>query len=386
MFMSEILKQRRKALNLTQEQVADALGVTAPAVNKWEKGVTSPDLFLLPALARLLKTDPNTLLGFAESLTEAEITAVLNQGNEQMEKLGFVSGFSWVLEKTREYPNCGKLLHMAALLLEGQLMLSGLTQKEKEPYQEQISNLYKQAERSGDAQIAARSRFMMASRLVRQGDYPRAQQELDALPKWDGLDKRSIQAELWEKEGKTDKAAALLESQVFANLQQNMLAIVQLVRLAAQAGDDVRVRALAQAAKEEGEAFGMGTYWADVVPLEAAVRRQDAPECLALLQEMTAAIQMPETMLPPLLTSHLPKKVQPSARDMGTPLGKQLLRPLIQELRQNRDYDFLRQEPEFIRLLENCGAQCEQAVPEQQNNGIRKNSLQSAVHREAEKQ
>ena len=38
MKINEIIRQRRLALNLTQEQVAARLGVTAPAVNKWEKG------------------------------------------------------------------------------------------------------------------------------------------------------------------------------------------------------------------------------------------------------------------------------------------------------------------------------------------------------------
>ena len=38
--MNEIIREQRKALGLTQEQVADYLGVTAPAVNKWEKGVS----------------------------------------------------------------------------------------------------------------------------------------------------------------------------------------------------------------------------------------------------------------------------------------------------------------------------------------------------------
>ena len=40
MKINEIIRQRRLALNLTQEQVAARLGVTAPAVNKWEKGVS----------------------------------------------------------------------------------------------------------------------------------------------------------------------------------------------------------------------------------------------------------------------------------------------------------------------------------------------------------
>ncbi len=54
MSMDQIICEKRKALGLTQEQVANYLGVTTPAVNKWEKGTTCPDIALLPALARLL--------------------------------------------------------------------------------------------------------------------------------------------------------------------------------------------------------------------------------------------------------------------------------------------------------------------------------------------
>ena len=69
MKINQIIRQRRRELSLTQEQVAAYLGVSTPAVNKWEKGSTYPDITLLPALARLLRTDLNTLLSFQEDLS-----------------------------------------------------------------------------------------------------------------------------------------------------------------------------------------------------------------------------------------------------------------------------------------------------------------------------
>lgn len=54
MKINETIRERRLAKNMTQEQMAAALGVTAPAVNKWEKGTSCPDIALLPPLARLL--------------------------------------------------------------------------------------------------------------------------------------------------------------------------------------------------------------------------------------------------------------------------------------------------------------------------------------------
>lgn len=40
MTVGEVIREKRKELGLTQEQVARRLGVSAPAVNKWEKGVS----------------------------------------------------------------------------------------------------------------------------------------------------------------------------------------------------------------------------------------------------------------------------------------------------------------------------------------------------------
>ena len=52
--MNLVIQEKRKELGLTQEQVAEYLNVSIPAVSKWEKGTTSPDISLLAPLARLL--------------------------------------------------------------------------------------------------------------------------------------------------------------------------------------------------------------------------------------------------------------------------------------------------------------------------------------------
>ncbi len=38
--LSTVIREKRKELGLTQEQVAERLGVSTPAVSKWESGVS----------------------------------------------------------------------------------------------------------------------------------------------------------------------------------------------------------------------------------------------------------------------------------------------------------------------------------------------------------
>ncbi len=51
MTMGQTIGQRRRALNMTQEALANILGVSNQAVSKWESGQCYPDIELLPKLA-----------------------------------------------------------------------------------------------------------------------------------------------------------------------------------------------------------------------------------------------------------------------------------------------------------------------------------------------
>ena len=58
------LKRMRKERSLTQEALAEALGVTAGAVYKWEAGLSTPELEMLVRIADLFDTSVDTLLGY----------------------------------------------------------------------------------------------------------------------------------------------------------------------------------------------------------------------------------------------------------------------------------------------------------------------------------
>lgn len=65
------IKELRKKNDLTQEKLADFLGVTYKAVSKWECGITVPDLSLIVPLAKLLHVSTDELLGVDNSADDA---------------------------------------------------------------------------------------------------------------------------------------------------------------------------------------------------------------------------------------------------------------------------------------------------------------------------
>ena len=95
MKLHDVIRTRRQTLGLTQEELARRLGVSAPAVNKWERSIHYPDITLLPSLARVLGVDLNTLLSFQEDMTEEEIGLFLNRIYETAGARGWRRPLPW---------------------------------------------------------------------------------------------------------------------------------------------------------------------------------------------------------------------------------------------------------------------------------------------------
>ena len=175
MSMNLIIQERRKSLGLTQEQVAEYLGITAPAVNKWEKGTTCPDMALVAPLARLLKIDLNTLFGFYEDITQQELVRFCKEIDNAIETAGFEAGFALAEEKLHEYPNSEKLLHHIALQLNGRLLTSGLNDDQRKSYLNAIMKWHERLTNSEEPAIRNGAYYMLASQSVADQHYEQAQ-------------------------------------------------------------------------------------------------------------------------------------------------------------------------------------------------------------------
>ena len=70
--LSEMLKENRTRCKMTQEFVAETIGVSRQAVSKWENGTSEPNTSNLMALARLYGIPAEDLLKGVESALEAQ--------------------------------------------------------------------------------------------------------------------------------------------------------------------------------------------------------------------------------------------------------------------------------------------------------------------------
>ena len=68
--LGEALKENRIRCQMTQEFVAETLGVSRQSVSKWENGSSDPNTANLIALAKLYKVSPEQLLECATGMPE----------------------------------------------------------------------------------------------------------------------------------------------------------------------------------------------------------------------------------------------------------------------------------------------------------------------------
>ncbi len=100
MNMSTIIKQARKNKGMTQEQLADLVGVSLQTIRRWEWGSTAPNSKLLSKLAGVLNIPPEQLLENNSSKDTFEALSVIQ---EQAEKSPFkTAGNVLVYERNGE--------------------------------------------------------------------------------------------------------------------------------------------------------------------------------------------------------------------------------------------------------------------------------------------
>ena len=78
-YFSEIIRRLRKERGITQEALADYLGVSFQAVSKWERGESYPDIETLPEIASYFSVSVDDLLGVNRAEKEKEILGIMEE-------------------------------------------------------------------------------------------------------------------------------------------------------------------------------------------------------------------------------------------------------------------------------------------------------------------
>ena len=116
MKLDKNIRAQRKARGLTQEQLAEVLGVTVGAVHKWEVGLSTPELPLIVEMADFFDTSVDALLGYELKDNRLEaIESRLWQYHREKNR----EGLAEVEKALKKYPGVFGIVHAGAALYHG---------------------------------------------------------------------------------------------------------------------------------------------------------------------------------------------------------------------------------------------------------------------------
>ena len=78
-YIGENIKRLRLSNDLTQEALAQILGVSFQSISKWERGESYPDITLLPLISDFFKVSIDELMGINKAQDEEELDALLKE-------------------------------------------------------------------------------------------------------------------------------------------------------------------------------------------------------------------------------------------------------------------------------------------------------------------
>ena len=223
----------RKAKNLTQEQLAAKLGISAPAVSKWETGNSYPDITLLCPLARALDTNVDTLLQFEETLPDSEvihqINALIQAAIDQGTPAGWKQAENRLEELLHRYPNCTALQYNGAATYDVFQMFSPTADEStKTQWQLRKRELLEDVRAAGSAAYWQSATLQLASMAMTEGKLEQGAALLKTLPQHTG-DPTSVWALYHLKKEDPEEALKITQQQLYKLVHQIQTCLVTLM-------------------------------------------------------------------------------------------------------------------------------------------------------------
>lgn len=333
------ISKLRKAKGLTQEQLAAAVGVSAPAVSKWESGSSCPDISLLCPLARVLGTNVDTLIQFEETLTEEELTKEMNTIVETARN-GHCHDAEVALQNLlHTYPSSIQLKYNSAVFMDMLLFLFPNSDEEKkEAWRAWKKQLLEDVYKAGTSSYWQSAVSGLISISIQEGELDRAEQLLKELPEHT-VDSAMLKAQLYLKRNEPEKALEVTQKRLFVLVNQLEMCLISMIN-EKMVQDTEMIFEICNVTKKLEEMFHIG-YLSDGLFVEAYKRIGDSEgvksSIIRMIDSVTGPLQGPNPLL------FLPAvKIQDKNAKISKEIKEMLLRGIMEDSSYS-DYDSCRE-------------------------------------------
>ena len=281
------IRKYRKEKGMTQEEMANRLGVTTPAVNKWENENSYPDISLLPPIARLLEISLDTLLSFQEELTKDEIASIVIEINQKLKLETYDEVFQWAKSIIESYPNCLMLIWQLATILDANRLFTEVPNTTN--YDAYILKCYNRVLESKDETLRTSAAESLFGYYLRNEQYDAAEKYLQYYSMQNPLRKLK-QATIYGKTNRMAEAYKSYEELLFSGYQTLSMTLSNLYLLSMEEQNLVKAHLFTDKQQELAKLFEMGKYHEVSCRLDLATAEKDVDTILDTMEAMLLSL------------------------------------------------------------------------------------------------
>lgn len=332
MNIGSVIKKYRKEAGYTQEEMANRLGVTTPAVNKWENGNSKPDIELLSPIARLLHISLDTLLSFQEKLTDFEIGEFIQKMDKMFSEEGYEKTYQWAVNTIKKYPNCNLLIWQIAVMLDSRRIIGECDNPDK--YDEQINAWYEIALNDEEEKIQHHAADSLFGFYLRKKDYAMAEKYLRYFSDYDPVKKVKM-GQLYMQQGKTEDAYEKLEDVVFSTYTTLNLTFGTMITQALEEKNHEYAKYLAKKMSILANVFDMGKYHECAAMLNVVVAEKDVKGTFQMAKQLLENVDTMGDFQESKLYQHM------KFRDTENPYAKEMKKALLEGFRTEEEFSYM---------------------------------------------
>lgn len=342
MKIGEVIRKYRKEKHMTQEEMANRLGVTTPAVNKWENGASLPDVTMLAPIARLLGITVDTLLSFREELTMDESREILHTLWVYLNSGAFPQAVQYAKQQIKEYPACHGLMLWMAQALDAYFVV--MPQDRTEETDSFVRSCLERALESTDESIRVGAADALYTYELRNENYQAAEDYLKYFS-LENPERKRKQALLYSKTGRLEEACKAYEELLYTGCQTARMVLQSLYNIAVQQGDLQRAQFLVEKHTALIKVYDMGDYAEAAAVLDHAAQTQDAELAVDTVKRVLASVHTLDAFTRSPLYAHM------QFNTMESGVEEQLREKLKQTFREDERFDFMREHSQWNELM-----------------------------------
>ncbi|MFT8889204.1 MAG: helix-turn-helix transcriptional regulator [Ethanoligenens sp.] len=347
--IGKVIVALRKKNGVTQEQLANAVGVSVPAVSKWETGNSYPDITLLMPIARYLGVTVDNLLHYQSEISEEKEAEIIRICTQSFEESGFDTGLALCNDYLNEYPNNFRLKYQLAGLLPWYADKSGTSEENGKRARERAVGLLKDARESANNEIRNASLYLLACTYIQMDQSKQAQETLEQLPHC-SFDPNYLLPTIYLKQKEFSKAMKLNQSNLLLSLNKAAGALTGLASIAVKGEKWEDALRFADAQRKLIETVDLQDYMLSTncqLYLRIYSGKKDAENTLRYLQQYLSVFPYDVSKL------HLSDNFFFSLADKkeASVALNFTKNTVLRALEESGEYDFLRGDARFQKLL-----------------------------------